>query len=59
MFRGSTVPRLSSRHNVVTFGKLKLQIERQTLRFSMAKCRVFVCEHLDGMIAVSAGRQLP
>lgn len=47
--------RVIGNDNSVTFGKLKLQIERQTFRFSMAKCRVLVCEHLDGTISVHYG----
>lgn len=50
--------RVVGNDNVVTFGRLKLQIERQTFRFSMAKCRVLVCEHLDGTIAVYYGPNL-
>lgn len=50
--------RVVGNDNVVTFGPLKLQIERQTFRFSMAKCRVLVCEHLDGTIAVYYGPNL-
>ncbi len=50
--------RIVGNDNVVTFGRLKLQIERQTFRFSMAKCRVLVCEHLDGTIAVYYGPNL-
>ena len=50
--------RVIGNDNVVTFGKVKLQIERQTFRFSMAKCRVLVCEHLDGTIAVYYGPNL-
>ncbi len=50
--------RVVGNDNVVTFGRLKLQIERQTFRFSMAKCRVLVCEHLDGTITVHYGPNL-
>ncbi|MCA1838268.1 MAG: ISNCY family transposase [Actinobacteria bacterium] len=50
--------RVIANDNTVTFGKLKLQIERQTFRFSMARCRVLVCEHLDGTIAVYYGPNL-
>lgn len=50
--------RIVGNDNVVAFGRLKLQIERQTFRFSMAKCRVLVCEHLDGTIAVYYGPNL-
>lgn len=50
--------RVVGNDNVVTFGRLRLQIERQTFRFSMAKCRVLVCEHLDGTIVVYYGPNL-
>jgi hypothetical protein len=65
-YAGNELEKVFSKHhervigndNVVTFGKVKLQIERQTFRFSMAKCRVLVCEHLDGSIAVYYGPNL-
>jgi transposase len=65
-YSGSDLHKVFAKHhdrvigndNVVTFGKVKLQIERQTFRFSMAKCRVLVCEHLDGTIAVYYGLNL-
>jgi hypothetical protein len=65
-YAGAELEKVFSKHhervigndNVVTFGKVKLQIERQTFRFSMAKCRVLVCEHLDGTIAVYYGPNL-
>lgn len=65
-YTGGELEKVFSKHhdrvigndNVVTFGKVKLQIERQTFRFSMAKCRVLVCEHLDGTIAVYYGPNL-
>ena len=47
--------RVVGNDNTVTFGRLRLQIQRQTFRFSMAKCRVLVCEHLDGTISVHYG----
>jgi transposase len=65
-YSGSELHKVFSKHhdrvigndNVVAFGKLKLQIERQTFRFSMAKCRVLVSEQLDGVIAVYYGPNL-
>lgn len=65
-YTGGQLDKVFSKHhervvgndNTVTFGKLKLQIERQTFRFSMAKCRVLVCEHLDGTIALYYGPNL-
>ena len=50
--------RVVGNDKVVTFGRLKLQVEKQTFRFSMAKCRVLVCEHLDRTIAVYYGPNL-
>ena len=44
--------------NTVQFGKLSLQIEPQKFRFSMAKCRVLVCQHLDETISVFYGPHL-
>jgi transposase len=41
--------------NTVQFGKLSLQIEPQKFRFSMAKCRVLVCHHLDDTLTVYYG----
>jgi transposase len=50
--------RVVGNDNIVSFGRLKLQIERQTFRFSMARCRVLVCELLNGTIAVYYGPNL-
>ncbi len=50
--------RIVGNDNVVSFGKVQFQIERQTFRFSMAKCRVLVCEHLNGTIAIYYGLNL-
>lgn len=50
--------RVVGNDNTVTFGKLRLQIERQAFRFSMAKCRVLVCAHLDGTISIYYGPHL-
>jgi transposase len=47
--------RIVGNDNTVQFGKLSLQIEPQTFRFSMAKCRVLVCRHLDETITVYYG----
>jgi transposase len=44
--------------NTVTFGKVSLQIEQQKFRFSMARCRVLVCQHLDDTISVYYGPHL-
>jgi len=50
--------RVVGNDNTVTIGKLRLQIEQQTFRFSMAKCRVLVCEHLDETISIHYGPHL-
>ena len=44
--------------NTVKLGKLSLQIEPQTFRFSMAKCAVLACQHLDDTISVYYGPHL-
>src|SRR6266487_2505625 len=41
--------------NTVRFDGHCLQIPQQTFRFSMARCRVLVCEHLDQTISVHYG----
>jgi transposase len=41
--------------NTVTVGALRLQIAPQSSRSSYAKCRVKVCEHLDGRWSVRYG----
>lgn len=50
--------RIVGNDNTVTFGRLSLQIEPQKFRFSMAKCRVLVCRHLDDTISVYYGPHL-
>lgn len=47
--------RVVANDNTVSFERLRLQIQPQTFRFSMAKCRVLVCEHLDHTISVHYG----
>ncbi len=41
--------------NTVSFGRRRLQIEKNKYRVSFAKCRVKVCEHVDGSISVRYG----
>jgi len=41
--------------NTVTVGALRLQIAPQSSRWSYAKCRVKVCEHVDGRWSVRYG----
>jgi transposase len=50
--------RMVGNDNTVAFGKVSLQIEPQKFRFSMAKCRVLVCQHLDDTISVYYGPHL-
>lgn len=47
--------RVVQNDNTVVLGKRRLQIEPSRLRCSFAKCRVKVCEHLDGTISVRYG----
>jgi transposase len=47
--------RIVGNDNTVTFGKLRLQIFPQTFRFSLARCRVLVCRHLDGTLTIHYG----
>lgn len=47
--------RVVGNDNTIVYGKLRLQIQRQEFRFSMARCRCLVCEHLDGTISVYYG----
>jgi transposase len=47
--------RVVGNDNTVTFGKLSMQVEPQTFRFSMAKCRVLVCQQLDDTISLHYG----
>ena len=47
--------RVVGNDNTVTVGKLCLQIQPQAFRFSMARCRVLVCQHLDGTLSLYYG----
>ena len=47
--------RIVSNDNTVTYGKLRLQVPQQTFRFSLARCRVLVCRHLDTTISLHYG----
>ncbi len=65
-YRGSELEKIFSHQeervvgndNTVTFGKLSLQIQPQPFRFSMARCRVLVCRHLDQTFSVYHGPHL-
>jgi len=50
--------RVVGNDNNVAFGKVQLQIQPQAFRFSMAKCRVLVCQHLDETISLYYGPHL-
>lgn len=47
--------RVVANDNTVTFGKLTLQVLPQTFRFSLARCRVLVCRHLDQTFSLHYG----
>ncbi len=44
--------------NTVNFGHHRLQIQPTAIRCSFAKCRVNVCEHLDGSLSIRFGPHL-
>jgi len=50
--------RIIDNDNTVRFEGRCLQIPQQTFRFSMARCRVLVCEHLDQTTSVHYGPHL-
>jgi transposase len=50
--------RVVGNDNTVSFGRVQLQIQPQTFRFSMAKCRVLVCQHLDESLSLFYGPHL-
>ena len=50
--------RVVNNDNTVSFQNLRLQIPQQTFRFSLAKCRVLVCKHLDTTISLNYGPHL-
>lgn len=47
--------RVVNNDNTVSWGKRKLQLEPVGWRSSLAKCRVKVCEHVDGRLSVRYG----
>ena len=65
-YRGQDLEKVFSLHydrvvgndNVVAFANLALQIPPQTFRFSLARCRVLVCRHLDATISLFYGPHL-
>lgn len=50
--------RVVDNDNTVRYENRCLQIPQQTFRFSLARCRVLVCEHLDGTITVHYGNHV-
>ena len=44
--------------NTVAFARLRLQIPPQKFRFSLARCRVLVCRHLDATFSIYYGPHL-
>jgi len=50
--------RIVSNDNTVRYENRCLQIPQQTFRFSLARCRVLVCEHLDHTITVHYGNHV-
>ena len=50
--------RVVGNDNTVRYQRKVLQIERQEFRYSMARCRVLVCEHLDGKLSIYYGPHL-
>jgi len=50
--------RVVDNDNTVRYEKRSLQIPQQTFRFSLARCRVLVCEHLDQTITVHYGNHV-
>lgn len=65
-YRGSELEKVFSQQeervvgndNTVTFAKRSLQIQPQPFRFSMARCRVLVCQHLNETLSVYYGPHL-
>lgn len=47
--------RVVGNDNTVSYGNRRLQIEPSRLRVSFAKCRVKVCEQMDGILCVRHG----
>jgi transposase len=50
--------RVVNNDNTVRYDNRCLQIPQQTFRFSLARCRVLVCEHLDHTITVHYGNHI-
>jgi len=50
--------RVVDNDNTVRYQNLSLQIQQQAFRFSLARCRVLVCEHLDQTLTVHYGNHV-
>lgn len=50
--------RVVNNDNTVSWGRRRLQLEPVGWRSSLAKCRVKVCEHIDGRLSVRFGPKL-
>jgi transposase len=50
--------RIVANDNTVSVGSLRLQVQPANWRVSFAKCRVSVCEHLDGTLSVRYGPRI-
>jgi transposase len=50
--------RVVNNDNTVSWGRRRLQLEPVGWRCSLAKCRVKVCEHIDGRLSVRFGPKL-
>lgn len=48
--------RVVGNDNTVRFENLTLQVEAQTFRYSLARCRVVVCRHLDQTLSLYYGQ---
>ncbi len=50
--------RMVGHDNTLSYGRRRLQLEPSKFRWSFAKCRVKVCEHIDGRVSVRYGPQV-
>jgi transposase InsO family protein len=65
-YTGTELEKIFSQHhervvendNTVRYENRCLQIPQQTFRFSLARCRVLICEHLDRTITVHYGNHV-
>ena len=50
--------RVVANDNVISFGKLRLQLAPVDWKCSLARCQVKVCDHLDGRLSVRYGPRI-